>query len=160
MRGKHRKLVEFYKGEESRLTQRHAGLEAHGQNVHTGTGRQPTSFRNPHLTATPWSQPRQQPWSPGPPSSRRLLKIQCWTFPLNEKFNFILALCRKNIFSNPPMSKATLRLTATYTCTKMCVYLFLLPQPCMAKRPEKPRTAIKIERTVIVLAKCRSELEP
>ena len=49
LRGKHRKLVEFYKGEETRLSQRHAGPEAHGQNVHTGTGRQPKMFRSPHL---------------------------------------------------------------------------------------------------------------
>merc|ERR1719159_435965 len=60
-KGKHRKLVESYKGEKTRLTRRHTGLEAHGQNVRTGTGRQPTSFRNPHLTATPWSQPREPP---------------------------------------------------------------------------------------------------
>ena len=45
LRGKHRKLVEFYKGEETRLTQRHAGPEAHGQNVHTGTGQQLRQFR-------------------------------------------------------------------------------------------------------------------
>ena len=39
-------------------------------------------------------------------------------------------------------------------------YLFSPPQPCMAKSPEKPRTARISERTVIVLAKCRLELEP
>ena len=42
LRGKHRKLGENYKEEEeTRLSQRHAGLEAHGPNVHTGTDRQP-----------------------------------------------------------------------------------------------------------------------
>ena len=40
-----------------------------------------TRFQNPHLTATPWSQPRpQQSSRPEPPSSpgRSLLEIQCW----------------------------------------------------------------------------------
>ena len=39
----------------------------------------------------------------------------------------------------------------------MCAYLFPPPQPCMAKRPEKPATNIKIARTVIVVAKYGSE---
>ena len=45
----------------------------------------------------------------------------------------------QNAFSNPPMNRATLRQTAA-RASQICAYLFLLPQPCMAKRPERPRT--------------------
>ena len=34
------------------------------------------------------------------------------------------------------------------------------PQPCMAKSPEKPSMAMTTARKVIVVAECRSELEP